>query len=298
MSATEDSRRSGSGPSAAAFLGCAAIWGSTFLVISIGNDALAPLWAASLRLVLAATLLTVITRLTRQSLPRGPALRTAALYGVLNLGLGMSLLYWGETRVSSGITAVTYATIPLTTMIAASMLGMERPVAAQWLAALLAFGGVGVLFLGQLHDRTSIPGLAAVLLGAICAASSGIALKRGPRQSALGANAIAAWVGCAVCLAGSFALREHHVIPANAAQLLPLLYLAVAGSCVAFVLYTWLLQRWPVTRLSFIAVVTPVTATVLGVVVRHEPVTAAGMTGSALVVGGVLLMMSRRPSTP
>ncbi len=276
---------------------CAAIWGSTFLVISIGNDALAPLWAASLRLALAAALLTVITRLTRQSLPRGAALRTAAVYGALNLGIGMGLLYWGETRVSSGITAVTYATIPLTTMIAASALGMERPTPVQWLAAWLALGGVGVLFLGQLHDRTSIPGLAAVLLGALCAAFSGIALKRGPRQSALGANAIAAWVGFAICLAGSFGLHEHHVIPSNAAQTLPLLYLAVAGSCVAFVLYTWLLQRWPVTRLSFIAVVTPVIATVLGVVVRHEPVTAASLTGSALVLGGVLLMMAQRPST-
>lgn len=279
-------------------MGCAAIWGSTFLVISIGNDALAPLWAASLRLALAAALLTVVTWLTGQSLPRGAALRTAALYGVLNLGIGMSLLYWGETRVSSGLTAVTYATIPLTTMIVASRLGMEHPVPRQWLAAWLAFGGVGVLFLGTLHDRTSIPGLAAVLLGALCAAFSGIALKRGPRQSALGANAIAAWVGCAVCLAGSFGLREHQVVPRSAAQIVPLLYLAVAGSCIAFVLYTWLLHRWPVTRLSFIAVVTPVTATVLGVFVRHEPVSATSLMGSALVIGGVLLMMmSQRPAT-
>ena len=44
-----------------AFSACSAIWGSTFLVISIGNDALAPVWAATLRLVLATVLLGLLT---------------------------------------------------------------------------------------------------------------------------------------------------------------------------------------------------------------------------------------------
>src|SRR5436309_14742331 len=80
----------------AAFLGCCLVWGSTFLVISIGDDSVPPLWAASLRLALAAVLLTALTRLARQRLPRGEALRSAAGIGFLNFGLSFCLLYWGE----------------------------------------------------------------------------------------------------------------------------------------------------------------------------------------------------------
>src|SRR5437764_11895146 len=39
-----------------AFAACSTIWGSTFLAISIGNDALAPVWGATLRLALASLL--------------------------------------------------------------------------------------------------------------------------------------------------------------------------------------------------------------------------------------------------
>ena len=58
-----------------AFSACSAIWGSTFLVISIGNDALAPVWAATLRLVLATVLLGVWSRARGDALPTGAALR-------------------------------------------------------------------------------------------------------------------------------------------------------------------------------------------------------------------------------
>src|SRR5262249_35174610 len=56
-----------------AFAACGAIWGSTFLVISVGNDTLAPVWAATLRLVLAALLLGAWTLARGRSLPRGAA---------------------------------------------------------------------------------------------------------------------------------------------------------------------------------------------------------------------------------
>ena len=47
------------------FLGCCLIWGSTFLAIRIGNEAVPPVWAATLRLVLAAPLLTGLVLVTR-----------------------------------------------------------------------------------------------------------------------------------------------------------------------------------------------------------------------------------------
>ena len=95
------------------FIGCCLIWGSTFLAIRIGNEAVPPVWAATIRLVLAAPLLAGLVLVTRQHFPRGPALRGALLFGIFNFGANLSLLYWGERVVPSGIAAVLYATVPL-----------------------------------------------------------------------------------------------------------------------------------------------------------------------------------------
>src|SRR3954452_16643297 len=85
-----------------AFSACGAIWGCTFLVISLGNDALPPVWAATLRLALASVLLALVTRARGQALPRGAALRAALGYGVAQFGVNLPLLYWAEKVVPSG----------------------------------------------------------------------------------------------------------------------------------------------------------------------------------------------------
>ena len=77
-------RATGDGRAWLAFAACSGIWGSTFLVISIGNDVLAPLWSCTLRLVLAALLLGAWTRLRGQALPwaaAGLALAGNVLFG-------------------------------------------------------------------------------------------------------------------------------------------------------------------------------------------------------------------------
>ena len=273
----------------AAFTACATVWGSTFLFISIGNETVPPLWAATLRLALASLLLLGLTRLTGHRLPRGAALRAAAGFGFLNFGLSFCLLYWGEKTVPSGLAAVLYGTIPLSTALFARAAGLEPLRALKIAGALVALAGIGVIFSGQLTARVSLLPLAALFAAATCASASGVVLKRGPRQHPLGANAVGAMVGFLVCAAGSFISREPHALPVGARALLPILYLTVAGSVVAFGLYMWLVNHWDVTRISFIAVVVPVVAVLLGAAVRHEQLTMAHRAGSVLVLAGLVL---------
>ncbi len=272
-----------------AFIGCAAIWGSTFLVISIGNESVPPMWAASIRLALAGILLTILAFATGTGLPRGAALTAAAQFGFLNFGLSFCLLYWGETAVPSGLTAVIYGIIPLATALFARMFGLERLNALKIGAALVAFAGVVAIFSGQLQAAVPPAPMFAVVIAAISAALSGIMLKRGPRQAPFGANAIACMVGLPVCLAGSFLSGEAHVIPTTMAAWAPILYLTVAGSVVAFVLYAWLVNRWIVSRISFIAVIVPIVALALGTLVRHERFPAASLLGAGMVFAGLAL---------
>ncbi len=274
-----------------AFGTCGVIWGSTFLVISIGNDTLAPVWAAALRLLLAAILLTAWTMLRRVALPKGAALRTALIYGVCQFGINLPLLYWGEKLVPSGLSAVFYATIPLSSALMTRALGMESLNAFKIVGALTAFGGVAVLFSSSYHGEIAPIGMLAIFAAATIAGFGVILLKRGPRQDPIAANAVATAVGGVMSLAISFGMREAHMLPVTLASALPLLYLTLAGSLGAFVIMSWLVNYWPATRVSYISVIVPVIALVLGSVVRHERLTLVSLAGSALVLVGLLIGM-------
>jgi drug/metabolite transporter (DMT)-like permease len=277
-----------------AFAACGAIWGSTFLVISIGNDTLAPVWAAALRLALAAVLLAAWTRARGKALPRGAALRSAFVYGVMTFGINMPLLYWGEKVVPSGLAAVIYATIPLTSALLTRAFGMERLTASKIIGAVVAFGGVAVLFSSTLQARVNPLGFIAIFVGATAASVGSVFFKRGPRQDPIAANAVGCAIGAVISVAGSFALRESHAIPATFRAVWPLVYLTIAGSVGAFTIMSWLVNRWPVTRTSYVTVIVPVIALALGAVVLHEPLGAASAAGTALVFAGLILGMRRQ----
>jgi drug/metabolite transporter (DMT)-like permease len=274
-----------------AFGACGAIWGSTFLVISIGNDGLPPIWAATVRLALASLLLTAWTQLRGQKLPRGAALRAALGYGVAQFGVNLPLLYWGEQVVPSGLSAVVYATLPLSSAIIARLFGMERLTLAKTAGALVAFGGVAVLFSSTLRARVPPLALGAILIGATAASLGTVLLKRGPRQDPFGANAVGCAVGAAISAAISGALGESHALPATFAAAWPVLYLTIAGSLGAYVIMSWLVTHWSVTRTSYVTVIVPVIALGLGALVRHERLGATTAAGTALVLAGLLIGM-------
>jgi drug/metabolite transporter (DMT)-like permease len=280
-----------------AFAACGAIWGSTFLVISIGNDALAPVWAATLRLTLAALLLGAWTRARGRALPRGAALRAALGYGVAQFGVNLPLLYWGEKVVPSGLSAVVFATIPLTTALMTRALGLERLTPGKVLGAVVALAGVALLFSSTLRAHAAPVRLGAIFVGATAASLGTVLLKRGPRQDPFGANAVGCAIGAPIAAAISFALGESHALPATLGAVWPLLYLTVGGSLGAYVLMSWLLNHWSVTRTSYITVIVPVIALALGALVRHERLPPANLGGAALVLAGLLLGM-RPERTP
>jgi drug/metabolite transporter (DMT)-like permease len=276
----------------AAFVACCLIWGSTFLAIRIGNEALAPVWAATLRLSLAAPLLALIVTIRRDRWPRGAALQGAVLFGVFNFGVNLSLLYWGERVVPSGIAAVLYATVPLSTSLIAAAIGVERLVARKMIAAVVAIVGVGIIFAGEMRFDVPFEGLIAVFLAATAASLSSVLLKRAPAQpSVFATNAIGAAAGALIAFAVSLLLGEDHALPTTVAGWWPVIYLVLAGSLGAYVIWTWLVGHWSVTSASYVGVVVPVIAVILGAIALHETRSPETYLGAAIVVAAVVVAL-------
>ena len=283
---------------AVTFVACALIWGSTFLAIRLGNEATPPVWAATIRLALASVLLFLIAAIFRMPIPRGRALRGAALWGLFNLGVNLSLLYLGEQTVPSGISAVLFATVPLTTALLAAAFGVEPLVLGKLVAALIAIGGVAVIFAGELGVSVPFTGLLTVFCAASAAALANVLLKREPKQQVIPLNAVGTAVGAVVCLVASVALGEPHAIPTTSAAWLPILYLTVAGSLGAFVLFTWLVTHWSVSNASLLGVTVPIIAVVLGGLVKGEQPAPLTYLGAAIVISAILIALRVRPPQP
>jgi len=274
---------------AVTFVACALIWGSTFLAIRFGNEAVPPLWAATLRLALASVLLFGITRALGTPLPRGRALRGALLWGTFALGVNLSLLYVGEQTVPSGISAVLFATVPLSTALLAAAFGVERLVSRKLFAAVLAIGGVAVIFAGELGVAVPFIGLITIFGAASAAAFGNVLLKREPSPPVFALNAIGTAVAAAVCLVASFLAGESHAIPTTGAAWIPLLYLTLAGSLGAFVLFSWLVTHWTVSNASLVGVTVPIIALILGGVVKGEQPAPLTYLGGAIVIIAIFI---------
>ena len=274
-----------------AFAACGVIWGSTFLVISLGNDTLPPVWAATLRLIAASLLLGGFTVARRLPWPRDDAMRAAIGFGACQFGINFPLLYWGEKLVPSGLAAVLYATIPLSSAFVTRAFGLERLTVAKLAGAAIAVAGVAVLFSGSFRGQVAPLGLLAIFIAATVAGFGTVLLKRGPRQSPIAANAVGCAVGAVMSGAISAAIGEAHSLPATVGAALPVLYLTVAGSLGAFVIMSWLVNHWPVTRTSYVTVIVPVIALGLGSAVRREPLTPTNVAGAALVLCGLVIGM-------
>jgi drug/metabolite transporter (DMT)-like permease len=128
-------------------------------------------------------------------------------------------------------------------------------------------------------------------VGATSAAVGTIMLKRGPRQDPFGANAVGCAIGAVISGVASVAMGEPHVLPTTFAAVWPLVYLTIAGSLGAYVIMSWLVNHWPVTRTAYVTVIVPVIALALGRLVRHEALAPSSFGGTAVVLAGLLVGM-------
>ena len=286
----------------AAWVALCLIWSSTWLAIKVGLSDLPPISFCALRFVIAAALLFAIC-FGRFRFPRRLTdYAFLAWTGFLIFALNYGLLFWGEQHVSSGLAAILQATIPSFGLLFAHFLLPAEPM--RWermLGALLALGGVG-LICAKLLDFNGVMafwGGVAIVAGAASAAYANVLIKAHRRQFAPAVMALWQMLFALVPLLMLGFWREGNPLHFHWSKLAVgcLLYLALVGSVLAFLLFYWLLNRVAVTNVLTISLITPPLAVVFGWVMVGETLSRWALLGAALVLLGVALILwkSSRP---
>jgi drug/metabolite transporter (DMT)-like permease len=276
------------------------IWGSTWLFIKIGLRDLPPFTFAGLRFVLASAILGSLILIRRARWPRTRSeWYLIAVSGLLQFTLNYGLVFWGEQYISSGLAAVLQSTFPLFGLVIAHFyLPSERMTTLRVVGVLLGVFGVAVIFSDQLTIAGSMAllGSIALVLSAVFGSYSNVLVKAyGGKIDPQILAASQMVFGFVPLLAAGFAtegnpLRFHWTVSA----LLSLMYLVIVGSVIAFALYYWLVRNMDVTNTMLIALVTPVVAVILGMLVLHERLNWRLVAGSACIILGLGLIVWRR----
>jgi drug/metabolite transporter (DMT)-like permease len=157
----------------------ALIWGSTWSVVKVGLRELPPFTLLGVRMAFGTVAcgLWAWRRGRFQLPPRGE--RRWLLVSLLGqFMLPLPLLFWGGNRLDSGLTALVFATTPLWTAFTAAALGWEKVPGRSYLGLAVAIGGLSVILVPAIHGRLSLPGLVAVVGGAMLIGASAMAVKR------------------------------------------------------------------------------------------------------------------------
>lgn len=271
-------------------------WGSSYLFIKIGVETLTPFTLIAGRLAVGAALLAVVLFAAREPLPRDR--RTyghLVMMAILNIAIPFSLITWGEQSIDSALASILSASVPLFTIVIASLVLVDEPITVNRLVGLLVgFGGVVVLTSRSLGaGGGSLPGELALIGSSISYAAGNVYARHNVRGLRPMVQAFFQ-VFFALVMISILAFTVEHPLSLDwrGSSIFAVVWLGLLGSGLAYLCFFRLLARWGSTRSSMVAYLLPVVGIVLGYLVLNETIDARVLLGTALIVGGVALVNS------
>jgi len=275
----------------AMFLAMAAIWGSSFLFIDIGLDALPPGLITLLRVGLGAVALTV---LPRRRTPIDPSDRIRLLVlSIIWVAIPFTLFPIAEQHISSAVTGLLNGGTPIFAAVVATVLLRQPPRGALLAGIAIGFAGVVLISLPSIGEGSSEAlGVALVVAATVC---YGFALNLAPplQQRYGSVNLMAKMLALATLWTAPYGLWQIGDAKWEPGPMAAVATLGVVGTGIAFAVMATLVGRVGSTRASFITYLIPVVALVLGVVFRDDEVAPLALAGVVLVIAGAILASRR-----
>jgi drug/metabolite transporter (DMT)-like permease len=278
------------------------VWGSTYLAIRIMVEDMPPLVSAGARYLAATAIMAVLLGLKNgwRRLAVTPAeFAGCALLGILLPAGGNGLVTVAEHRgAPSGIAALLVAAVPLWVVCYRYAAG-DRPSRRTLSGVLLGFAGLAYLIGSTgLGGHVEVTACLIIVVATVCWSFGSwfqgrLALPADPFVT----STYEMLTGGAVLLGGGVVGGERISLHSyTGSSWLAWGYLVTFGTVVAFSAYVWVLANARISLVATYAYVNPVVAVFLGWLVLSEPLTWPILTGGAVVVGAVAIVVgSERP---
>jgi drug/metabolite transporter (DMT)-like permease len=270
----------------ALFLSISAIWGSSFLLIDIGLDALEPGVITLLRVGIGALTLAVIPG-PKVAIDHADRARFVLLSAIW-VGIPFTLFPLAEQHINSATTGLLNGATPIFTAIVAAIMYRHRPSRSLLIGLAAGFAGVVLISLPTIDQGSSeATGVAMVVAATFC---YGVAANlSSPLLQHYGSLAVMKrMLALATLWTAPYGISQLDSSHVEAGPLIAVACLGVIGTGLAYLIMATLLGRVGPTRASFITYLIPVVSLVLGVAFRDDAVPALALVGIALVIVGAL----------
>jgi drug/metabolite transporter (DMT)-like permease len=270
-----------------------AIWGASFLFISVAVHELSPSFLMFVR-VLIAGLVLLVYALILKSIPDWRRYwRVFLIVGLFNSALPFTLIALSEKTLSASMAAILNSTTPLFTALLASLWGRENLSPQKMLGIVLGIIGVIVLVGGSPLDSTTEFYFAVgySLLAALCYGIGTVYASRNISGKMPGLHAsIGQMFGAALVLTIPAATAIPTALPSMNA-IWALAALTLVSTSFAYLIYFYLLQNVGATRTASVTFLVPVFGSIWGIIFMQNAFNWWMLLGMLIIFTSVSLVM-------
>jgi O-acetylserine/cysteine efflux transporter len=266
-----------------------AVWGFNFVASKVGVNQFPPLFFVGLRFGI---LLLCLLPFLRWAPGR---MRDVILIALFNGAFHFGLLFVGIALTEASVVAiVVQLNAPFATMLSIVLLG-EVVRWRRWTGIALTFLGVAIISV-EPHVLDAPAGVLFSVAAALSGAVAAILMRRLTNVGAFQLQSWTALVTAPALLAASFMLETGQGEAMASADLMAwgaLLYTTFGASLIGHNVYYWLLQRYEVSLLAPLTLLSPILGVFFGITILDEPLTSRIALGAAIAFAGVTILALR-----
>jgi len=283
-------------PWLAEFIFLAAIWGASFLFTRLGVAEFGAVPTAGLRVGIAALFLLPLLLARGQWPSLARHWKKVFLLGLLNSGIPFACYAYALLSITSGLSSLLNATVPLFGALVAWVWLKDRPHGLKIIGLLIGFVGVAMLAWGKASFKPDASGLSsgwavvACLFACLCYGISASFTKR----YFVGIPSLVIATGSQMGAALGLLLPALWLWPAQPPSLtawLALLTVGVLCTGVAYVLFFRLIEKMGAAGSLTVTFLIPVFAVIYGVIFLGETVTVWMLLCGAIILCGTALSL-------
>jgi drug/metabolite transporter (DMT)-like permease len=273
------------------------LWGSTYFFIAVALPEVPPMTLALLRVALAALALVPLALAFGHRMPAtAGGWRLYIVLAVVNNVIPFTLMIYAQTRIAGSLAAVLNATAPLFSLVVFRLFAGEALTRAKLAGSSLGVAGVAVLVgpAALTSDTSSVIGMLCVLGASLSYAVSALWMRNLRDVPPLLSSGVQLTCASVMMLPIAAAADRFWTLPMpGLPAIAAVLAFALLSTALAYIVFFRVNATAGPGNVMLVALLIPVTAAVLGMLILGETLTANQVGGAFIIAAGLVLIDGR-----